>query len=92
MPWYFLQSVLFGISQTPFTKTVDWSLIEMHFMDTMQVVLSIQAGIVLPPMLLRKLNSNNSRNKLYRTFRELDRVISTLFLLQYISESKLRWN
>ena len=56
----------------------------------MQVVLSIQAGKVLPSMLLRKLNSNNRRNKLYQAFRELGRVIRTLFLLRYISESEFR--
>lgn len=73
-----------------FTKTVDWSLIETHWKDMMQVVLSIQAGKVLPSMLLRKLNSNNRRNKLYRAFRELGRVTRTLFLLRYISESDFR--
>lgn len=73
-----------------FTKTVDWSLIETHWKDMMQVVLSIQAGKVLPSMLLRKLNSNNRRNKLYRAFRELGRVTRTLFLLRYISEADFR--
>ncbi|MFK7848125.1 MAG: Tn3 family transposase [Rhodothermales bacterium] len=73
-----------------FTKTADWALIEMHWKDMMQVVLSIQAGKVLPSMLLRKLNSNNRRNKLYRAFRELGRVIRTLFLLRYISEADFR--
>ncbi len=73
-----------------FTKTVDWDLIETHWQDMMQVVLSIQAGKVLPSMLLRKLNSNSRRNRLYRAFRELGRVVRTLFLLRYISESELR--
>jgi TnpA family transposase len=73
-----------------FTKTVDWDLIETHWQDMMQVVLSIQAGKVLPSMLLRKLNSHNRRNKLYRAFRELGRVTRTLFLLRYISETDLR--
>ena len=73
-----------------FTKTVDWDLIETHWQDMMQVVLSIQAGKVLPSMLLRKLNSHNQRNKLYRAFRELGRVTRTLFLLRYISEADLR--
>ncbi len=56
----------------------------------MQVMLSIQAGKVLPSMLLLKLNSNNHQNRLYRAFRELGRVIQTLFLLRYFSESDLR--
>lgn len=73
-----------------FSRTIDWKLIERHWEDMMQVVLSIQSGKVMPSMLLRKLNSNNRRNKLYRAFRELGRVIRTLFLLRYISESELR--
>jgi TnpA family transposase len=56
----------------------------------MQVVLSIQAGKVLPSMLLRKLGSHNRQNKLYRAFRELGRVERTLFLLRYLSESDFR--
>ncbi|WP_411847940.1 Tn3 family transposase [Xenorhabdus nematophila] len=30
------------------TKTVDWGLIQTHWQDLIQVVLSIQAGRVLP--------------------------------------------
>ena len=56
----------------------------------MQVVLSIQAGKVLPSMLLRKLGTKNTKNRLYRAFRELGRVERTLFLLRYLSESELR--
>jgi TnpA family transposase len=73
-----------------FSKTIDWSLIETHWQDMMQVVLSIQAGKVLPSMLLRKLGSHNRRNKLYRAFRELGRVERTLFLLRYVSEADFR--
>ena len=73
-----------------FTKAIDWALIERHWQDMMQVMLSIQAGKVLPSMPLRKLNSNNRQNKLYRAFRELGRVIRTLFLLRYLSETDLR--
>lgn len=73
-----------------FTRTVNWSLIETHWKDMMQVVLSIQAGKVQPSMLLRKLNSHNRKNRLYLSFRELGRVIRTLFLLRYASENELR--
>lgn len=73
-----------------FTDTINWELIETHWQDMMQVVLSIQAGKVLPSMLLRKLSSHNRKNKLYLAFRELGRVERTLFLLRYISESELR--
>jgi TnpA family transposase len=73
-----------------FSKTVDWKLIETHWQDMMQVVLSIQAGKVLPSMLLRKLGSHSRQNLLYRAFRELGRVVRTLFLLRFVSEGDLR--
>lgn len=74
----------------PFSKTVDWKLIETHWQDMIQVVLSIQAGLVLPSMLLRKLGSHSRQNRLYRAFRELGRVVRTLFLLRFVSEGDLR--
>ncbi len=73
-----------------FTKTVDWTLIEAHWQDMMQVVLSIQAGKVLPSMLLRKLGSRSRKNRLYLAFRELGRVVRTLFLLRLVAEAELR--
>jgi TnpA family transposase len=56
----------------------------------MQVAISIQAGMVLPSMLLKRLGIKNRKNKLYQAFRELGRVERTLFLLRYISEADLR--
>jgi TnpA family transposase len=73
-----------------FTKTVDWRIIEAHWQDMMQVVLSIQAGKVLLSMLLRKLGSRSRKNRLYLAFHELGRVVRTLFLLRFVSEADLR--
>lgn len=44
-----------------FAREIDWRLIETHWQDMMQVILSIQAGLVLPSMLLRKLSSHNRK-------------------------------
>ena len=73
-----------------FTQTVNWQLIQTHFKDILQVVLSIQAGKVTPSMLLQKLGVYSRKNKLYLAFRELGRVIRTLFLLEYISSKPMR--
>ncbi len=73
-----------------FAKSVDWSLIETHWQDMMQVVLSIQAGKILPSTLLRKLGSHSRQNRLNRAFRELGRVERTLFPLRYVSEADFR--
>jgi len=77
---------------TLFTEVINWDIIETHWFDMMQVVLSIQAGKVLPSMLLRKLGSKNRKNKLYQAFRELGRIERTIFLMRYISEPSFRFN
>jgi len=41
-------------------------------------------------MILRKLGNYSRKNRLYRAFRELGRVVRTIFLLQYISDITLR--
>ena len=41
-------------------------------------------------MLLKKLGVNSRKNRLYRAFRELGRVIRTIFLLQYIAQPAMR--
>ncbi len=51
-----------------FGGTINWGLIETHWQDLMQVVLSVQAGTVLPSTLLRKLSSYSRKNKLYFAF------------------------
>ena len=73
-----------------FTQTANWKLIKTHWKDLMQVVLSIQAGKVLPSMLLQKLGVHSRKSRLYQAFRELGRVVRTMFLLEYISSKPMR--
>lgn len=73
-----------------FGAPIDWDLIATHARDMIQVVLSIQAGVVMPSMLLRKLGTYSRKNRLYRAFRELGRVERTLFLLRFISSAEVR--
>ena len=73
-----------------FSREIDWALITKHWPDMMQVALSIQAGRVLPSMLLRKLGTYSRKNRLSRAFRELGRVERTLFLLRFISNVDIR--
>ena len=73
-----------------FGATIDWKLIETHWRDLMRVVLSIKEGKVLPSTLLRKLGNYSRKNRLYRAFREVGRVIRTAFLLHYLSNQDLR--
>jgi len=75
-----------------FSEAIDWDLIETHVKDMLQVVLSIKAGKISSAVLLRKLGTYSKKNKLYQAFRELGRVIRTVFLLRYISDDKKRQN
>jgi TnpA family transposase len=44
----------------------------------------------MPSTILRPLATYSRKNKLYFAFRELGRVVRTIFLLQYISDLELR--
>jgi TnpA family transposase len=71
-------------------QTIDWDLIERHYLDMMRVAVSIKAGRMTPSTILRRLGSESAKNKLYFAFRELGRVIRTLFLLKYLNDPELR--
>jgi len=73
-----------------FSDTINWELIERHWQDLLQVVLSIKAGTVSSALLLRRLGTHSRRNRLYQAFRELGRVVRTVFLLRYLSDATLR--
>jgi TnpA family transposase len=45
---------------------------------------------VLPSTLLHKLNHYSRKNRLFKAFQELGRVIRTLYLLRYISDMPMR--
>jgi len=73
-----------------FKEAIDWDLLEKHWTDLVQVALSVRAGKLQPSILLRKLSHESRKNRLDQAFRELGRVIRTIFLLRYISEIPLR--
>ncbi len=56
----------------------------------LQVAQSIRAGRISPSAILRKLGTASRKNKLYFAFRELGRVVRTIFLLEYIGDEELR--
>jgi TnpA family transposase len=72
------------------TQAIGWDLIERYWQDMMQVVLSIQAGKVLPSMLLQKLGVYSRQSHLYKAFSEVGRVERTIFLLEYMSDPTMR--
>ncbi|TDQ45009.1 Tn3 family transposase [Permianibacter aggregans] len=73
-----------------FRDSIDWELIERHYLDLMRVAISIKSGRITPSTLLRRLGTASRKNRLYYAFRELGRVVRTKFLLQYIMDIELR--
>ena len=71
-------------------QAIDWALLERHYLDMMRVAVSIKAGKMTPSTILRRLGSESTKNKLYFAFRELGRVVRTLFLLKYLNDPELR--
>ncbi|MFT4551826.1 MAG: TnpA family transposase [Chlamydiales bacterium] len=73
-----------------FGESINWFLIETHFRDMIRIVLSIKAGKISPSTILRRVGTKSRKDKLYFAFRELGRVIRTIFLLKYIGDVEIR--
>lgn len=70
--------------------SIDWDLIETHLHDMLRVAVSIKTGKISASTILRRLGNYSRKNKLYFAFKELGRVIRTLFLLRYIDDVEVR--
>jgi TnpA family transposase len=69
---------------------IDWDLVRRHWSDLLRTAISIREGRVSSVTLLRRLGNHSRKNRLYRAFRELGRVIRTITLLRFLSEPELR--
>lgn len=73
-----------------FTDVINWQLIQDHWQDLMQIAISIQAGRIASPLLLRKLSNESRYNRLFAAARELGRVLRTIYLLRWINSKEMR--
>ncbi|MBL4869084.1 MAG: Tn3 family transposase [Pseudomonadales bacterium] len=73
-----------------FSDPIKWDLIDKYYPDMMKTAMSIKAGKITPSTILRRFGSNNRKNKVYFAFRELGRVVRTMYLLEYITDVEMR--
>jgi TnpA family transposase len=71
-----------------FSSEIDWELIETHYSDMLRVAMSIKAGKITPSTILNKLGAYSQKNISCKAFRELGRVMRTIFLPQYMSDEE----
>jgi TnpA family transposase len=70
--------------------TVETTAVLSQWPELMRLKASINAGTVLPSVILRKLAAAGSGNTLSRALRALGRIERTLFTLQWLSDPALR--
>lgn len=73
-----------------FSEPIKWELTEKHYADMMRIAMSIKAGKMTPSTILRRFGTKNRKNRIYFAFRELGRVVRTMFLLEYITDGDMR--
>src|SRR5690606_31522385 len=76
--------------QSLFHEPIQWDRIEKYYPDMLRTTMSIKAGKITASTILRRFGTKNRKNKLYFAFRELGRVVRTMFLLEYITDLELR--
>ena len=70
--------------------TVETAAITSQWAELLRLKASIQAGVVVPSVILRKLAAAGNSNSLSRALRALGRIERTLFTLQWLSDPDLR--
>ena len=73
-----------------FSDTIDLGLIQTLLPDMLRTALSISRGNLRASTILRKLGTYSRKNRLYLAFRELGRVVRTVYLLQLIGDEEMR--
>jgi len=79
-----------SVARAPDRHTVETAAIVSQWGELLRLEASIEAGVVVPSVILRKLAAAGGRNALSRALRELGRIERTLFTLQWLSDPDLR--
>ncbi|MFI6690037.1 Tn3 family transposase [Streptomyces sp. NPDC050485] len=78
------------ISDTCIALFTHFVPIEPQFRHLMRVAISVRPGAISATLLLRRLRADSRKNATYTAFREVGRVIRTVRLLRYLSDTPLR--
>lgn len=73
-----------------FSESINYKIIKSNYADMLRVAMSIKEGKVTASTVVRRLGERGIRNSLYYSFRELGRVVRTQYLLDYITDIKMR--
>jgi TnpA family transposase len=73
-----------------FSDDIDWALIETHFNEMLRIAVSIKVGVITASSILRRLGTKSRKNQVYFAFRELGKVIRTMFMLEYVDDIEVR--
>lgn len=76
--------------QPLFGRRIRTDVIREHWDEVLRLVASLQAGTVLPPVMLKKLGAFQRQNQLDLALQELGRIERTLFMLDWLESPKLR--
>lgn len=82
--------MVFQNTNALYGEPINWNLIEVHLPDMLRVAISIKLGRISPSAILRRLGTYSRKNRLYFAFRELGKVVRTIFLLRYVGDAELR--
>jgi TnpA family transposase len=73
-----------------FGRRIRTDVIREHWSDVVRLVASLQAGVVAPSVMLKKLAAYRRQNQLDLALQELGRIERTLFMLDWLESPDLR--
>lgn len=73
------------------TRPIRWDLIESQYDEMMKHAVALKLGTASSEAILRRFNSYNTTHPTYKAFAELGKAEKTIFLCQYLSDIRLRY-
>ena len=73
------------------TRPVRWKLIEDQYDEMIKHAVALKLGTASAEAILRRFNSENKTHSTYKALIELGKVKKTIFLCEYLSDIKLRY-